>query len=293
MNSRRTLIGLIWLGLLSALLCLNEHQVAAQNAQTPQAPMAGARRYPKHPQAPEDVLDRGKATFGVSCAFCHGADARGGEVGPNLIRSAVVLEDQNGELIAPIVHGGRVQQGMPRIDITDSQISDVAAWLHNFNPQGTGALPDEHINIVTGDAKSGEAYFKKTCASCHSATGDLAGIGTRITDPKALQQTWLLPGGGGGRVPGPYSATSLGLHIPPDTVTVTLADGKKVTGDLVSVSDFFVSLSTEDGGPQTFSRNGDMPKVELHDPLAPHRQLIPKYADKDIHNVTAYLVTLK
>jgi cytochrome c oxidase cbb3-type subunit 3 len=292
----------ILLGIFLGCLYLVENQVVAQNPTAPQAPTANAaggaapvaqpRAYPIHPKAPQDVLNRGKATFGVSCAFCHGSDARGGEVGPNLMRSAVVLEDQNGELIAPIVHGGRAAQGMPRVDITDAQILDVAAWLHDFNPIGKGVQFNEVINIVTGDAKAGEVYFKKTCGSCHSATGDLAGIGSRIATPKTLQQTWLLPGGGG-RAPGAYSAAQLGLHIPPATVTVTLANGKKVTGNLVDVSDFYVGLTTADGGLQGFRRDGDSPKVELHDPIAAHRELIQKYTDKDIHNVTAYLVTLK
>ena len=105
-------------------------------------------------------------------------------MGPNLLRSAVVLEDKNGELIAPIVHGARAQQGMPRVDITDAQITEVAAWLHHFNATGKTVMYQDKINIVTGNAKAGEVYFQKTCGSCHSATGDLAAIGSRIADPK-------------------------------------------------------------------------------------------------------------
>jgi cytochrome c oxidase cbb3-type subunit III len=281
------------LGAVLGAFYLAQLQVTAQSAPASQATPsqavpaapARARSYPKRPQAPQDVLDRGKTAYDVNCAFCHGEDARGGEVGPNLLRSAVVLEDQNSELITPIVHGGRLQQGMPRINITDGQISDIAAWLHNFNPIGKGVQFHEPINIVTGDAKAGEAYFQKTCGACHSATGDLAGIASRIAVPKMLQQTWLLPGAGSAHVPG--------LHVPPIGVTVTLANGKKVTGDLVSVSDFYVGMVTPGGEPRSFARDGDVPKVELHDPLAGHRELLPKYRDNDIHNVTAYLVTLK
>jgi len=303
--------GFLLSSLVLGSLYLIEYHVAAQNPPAPQtqpgqaAPagdvrgVAGVipgshREYPKRPQAPQAVIDRGKSTFGVSCAFCHGSDARGGEIGPNLLRSAVVLEDQNGELIAPIVHGGRVQQGMPRIDLNDTQISDVAAWLHNFNPVGKGAIAYEDINIVTGDPKAGEVYFKKTCSSCHSLTSsEIAGIGTRIPVAKTLQQTWLLPGGGGERGSAAYSSSSLGLHVPPATVTVTTPDGKTVTGDLVSVSDFYVGLTGADSRLEGFRRDGDVSKVELHDPLAAHRDLIQKYTDKDIHDVTAYLVTLK
>jgi len=253
----------------------------------------GGAAYPQHAQADPAQIARGKLLFGVNCTFCHGSDARGGEVGPNLLRSAVVLQDQNGELIAPIVHGGRAQQGMPRVDISDEQIKEVAAWLHHFNATGKTVMYNSaEINILTGNAQAGAAYFQKTCASCHSVSGDLAGIGSRIAEPKTLQQTWLLPGGEGGGS-GRYSAKALGLHIPPITVTVTLPSGKTIEGNLVSISDFYVGLTNETDGSRGFRRDGDLPKVEIHDPLAPHRELLQKIADRDVHDVTAYLVTLQ
>jgi cytochrome c oxidase cbb3-type subunit 3 len=290
--------GAIWLAALLGSLFLVQSQVTAQNQNGRKDPGTIAIKgqtldFPDRPKYPQEVIDRGKTTYGVSCSFCHGSDARGGEVGPNLLRSAVVLQDQNGELIAPIVHGGRAQQGMPRVDITDEQIKEVAAWLHHFNATGKTVMYDSaEISILTGNAEAGAAYFQKTCASCHSATGDLAGIGSRITEPKTLQQTWLLPGGEGGGS-GRYSAKALGLHVPPITVTVTLPNGKKIEGNLVSISDFYVGLTNETDGPQGFRRDGDIPKVEIHDPLAPHRELVQKIADKDVHDMTAYLVTLK
>jgi cytochrome c oxidase cbb3-type subunit 3 len=246
--------------------------------------------YPARPKAPQEVLDRGKGTFGVNCAFCHGSDAGGGEVGPNLLRSSVVLEDQSGELIAPIVHGARVDRGMPRIDLTDAQISDVAAWLHSLRVASRTAA-DETINIVVGDPSAGEVAFQKTCSSCHSVTGDLKGFASKMANPKTLQQTWMLPGGGGR---GGFGAGAPSpLHVPPTTVTVTLPGGQKVTGKLGRIDDFYVGLTEADGTVQGFSRMGDVPKVEIHDPLAPHRELLRTYTDKQIHDITAYLVTLK
>jgi cytochrome c oxidase cbb3-type subunit 3 len=250
--------------------------------------------YPDRPKAPQEVLDRGKAIYGVSCAFCHGSDAGGGEIGPNLLRSGVVLEDQNGELISPIVHGARVDKGMPSIDITDAQIADVVAWLHSLHVASRTNTPVVAINIVTGDANAGRAFFQKTCASCHSATGDLKGIATRFPDPKVLQQTWLLPEGGGGRgSAGLVSPPPHGLHVPPLTVTVFLPNGQKVDGELTRIDDFYVGLKESDGTVRGFTREGDTPRVELHDSLAPHRQLLHTYTDKNIHDLTAYLVTLK
>jgi mono/diheme cytochrome c family protein len=230
----------------------------------------------------------------VSCAFCHGSDAAGGEVGPNLLRSSVVLQDESGELIAPIVHGSRLDKGMPRVELTDAQISDVAAWLHSLKVASRTDPNENNIDIVRGDAKAGEVYFQKTCASCHSATGDLKDFAAQMPNPKTLQQTWLLPGGGGGRGPGGFAAPPLpGLHVPAVTVTVTLPTGEKVEGVMSRIDDFYVGLTQADGTIRGFSRMGGVPKVEIHDPLAPHRELLGKYQDKDIHDVTAYLVTLK
>ena len=229
------------------------------------------------------MVAKGKALFGVNCAFCHGVDARGGSGGTNLIRAELVLNDKDGELIGPVVRGGR--EGMPKFDLSPAQISEVAAFIHSFRVGGYDISRMTPETIVTGDATAGEAYFTKTCGGCHSVTGDLKGIAARVTDPKALQQTWLMPGsgrGGGGGGRGPVT-----------TVTVTAAGGKVTKGRLVRIDDFLVTLIDEEGAPRTFTREGDMPKVELHDPLKPHRDLLPKYEDKNIHDVTAFLVTVK
>jgi cytochrome c oxidase cbb3-type subunit 3 len=285
-----TAVGVIVGGALLGCFCVAGMQISAQTP-TPAPAAVRPLKYPDRQKAPQEVLDRGKATYGVNCAFCHGSDAGGGEVGPNLLRSGVVLEDQNGELITPIVHGGRVNQGMPRVDISDAQIADIAAWIHSIRVFSGEQLPEVPINIVTGDAAAGKVYFQKTCASCHSATGDLKDIGTIIPNPKILQQTWLLPGGGGGRSGAPNAPP--GVHVSPTTVTVSLPGGEKVDGELLRIDEFYVGLRLPDGSERSFRRVGDLPKVEIHDKLAPHRELITKYTDKDIHNITAYLVTLK
>ena len=142
-------------------------------------------------------------------------------------------------------------------------------------------------SIVVGDAKAGEAYFASKCGSCHSPTGDLRGLATRIADPRLLQQTWLMPGSGAGRGAGPV------VSVPATTVTVTLASGERVEGKLDRIDDFTVSLTTADGTRRSFRTDGNTPKVEIHDPLQPHRDLWRTYSDTDIHNVTAFLVTLK
>jgi cytochrome c oxidase cbb3-type subunit 3 len=232
------------------------------------------------------MIARGQALYGVNCQFCHGSDARGGEGGPNLLRSELVLNDQNGELIAPVVQNGRIDQGMPKFPMTTAQVADIAAFLHNFRVAGYDASRMKPPTILVGDAAAGEAYFKTKCGSCHSATGDLKGIATKYPEPRDLQQFFLMPGGGGrGR-----GATG---NVPPTTVTVTLGSGQKEEGRLVRIDDFLVTLADADGTQRSFRREGDRPKVEIHDPLEPHKALLRVYSDKDIHNLTAYLVTLK
>jgi cytochrome c oxidase cbb3-type subunit 3 len=232
------------------------------------------------------MIERGKALYGVNCQFCHGSDARGGEGGPNLIRAEIVLNDQNGELIAPVIQNGRIDQGMPKFPMTNAQAADVAAFIHSFRVAGYDNSRMKPPTILVGDAAAGETYFKAKCATCHSVTGDLKGIGAKFAEPRDLQQMFVMPGGGGRGRGAP-------ANVPPTTVTVTLASSQKAEGRLVRVDDFIVTLADADGTQHTFRREGDKPKVEIHDPLKPHKDLLRIYSDKDIHNVTAYLVTVK
>jgi cytochrome c oxidase cbb3-type subunit 3 len=251
------------------------------NAQAPgrrSRPGGNSAAFPQRPPADAAALQRGKALYGVNCNFCHGSDARGGEGGPNLLRSQLVLEDQTGDKIGPVIKNGRPEAGMPKFDMTPAQIADVAVYIHAFPVNNRDPARFPPPSILTGDAKAGGAYFAAKCTSCHSVTGDMKGISSRITEPKTLQNAIVMPGGRG---------------VPAMTVTVTLPSGQKTEGKLVRIDDFTVNLVTADGIPHTFRRDGDTPKLEIRDPLQGHRDLLGIYTDKDIHNLTAYLVTLK
>jgi cytochrome c oxidase cbb3-type subunit III len=246
-----------------------------------------ANAFPQHDKADQATIDRGKALYGVHCNFCHGSDARGGEGGPNLLRSDLVLNDKYGEAIAVVVQNGRGE--MPRLNLTNEQVSDVAAFIHSFRVGGYDVSRMVPPSILVGDAAAGERVFQAKCASCHSATGDLKGIASRIAEPKQLQNNFLMPGGGrGGRGGG-----GRGGGGPVTTVTVTMAGGGKLEGRLVRIDDFIVTLTDADGLQHTIRRDGDIPKVEITDPVKPHRDLLRTYSDTEIHNITAYLVTLK
>ena len=251
-------------------------------------PVAAQRRdFPVRPPGDPAAIERGRALYSVNCTFCHGVDIRGGDGGPSLLRSATVLDDRSGELISPVVREGRVDRGMPRFSFTDAQLKDVVEFLHSFTAAGYDVSRMKPPSILVGDAAAGEAFFRRSCASCHSPTGDLRGYAAKFGDEKQLQQTWLVPGSGG------RGAAPVKLDVPPTTVTVTLKSGEKVEGVLDRVDDFVVSLTDKDGTHRSFRLNGDTPKVDIHDPLQPHKDLLRVYTDTDIHNVTAYLATLK
>jgi cytochrome c oxidase cbb3-type subunit 3 len=250
------------------------------------------------------VIARGKTLFEINCRLCHGADLRGGDMGGvNLLRSNLVLTDQHGELILPVVHGGRQTPGMPPMppfpQIPDDDVKAIAEYIHSvaFTMRGQGNPPASAeavvLNIVVGDAAAGKRYFAAKCASCHSETGDLQGVAARYAEPVQLQNAWVSGGGAGGRGGRGRGGAAAAPNRRQVMVTVTAASGQKIEGRLERIDDFIVTLTPADGVPRSFTRNGDVPRVEVHDPLEAHRNLLPVYTDKDIHDVTAYLVTLK
>lgn len=278
---------------------ITETRFAAQTP--PPGPPAGRRRSgglvpgQQRPAGDPAQIERGKTLYGISCTGCHGADLRGGDLGgPNLLRSQVALSDQDGELIVPIILGSRQNMGMPAVPMSQPDAKAVATYVRSVIASiGTQGKPPSvgqaAPSILVGDAGAGQAYFAAKCGSCHSVTGDLQGIAARISDPKMLQNTWVAGGGRVGRGPAAQSTSKPRVA----TVVVTPVSGQTIEGRLVRIDDFFVTVGLEDGSVRTFPRDGDVPKVEVRDPLKAHRDLLAVYTDKDIHDVTAYLVTLK
>ncbi len=267
----------------------------------------GRGTFPAQQRALADAatIERGSALYDINCRICHGPDLRGGDMGGiNLLRSALVLNDQEGELIIPVVAQGRNTPGlppMPPLPLPPDQVKAVAAFIHSVAAKAAGQGgpppgPPVVLNIVVGDAAAGRKYFAANCASCHSATGDLQGLASRYPDAMQLQNTWVggaSAGGGRGGRGGPGADGPPARTPRPVTVAVTFAGGQRIEGRLDRIDDFIVILTQADGTQRTFRRAGSVPQVQITDPLAAHKQLLPKYTDKDIHDVTAYLVTLK
>ncbi len=267
-------------------------RTSAANAQTPAtstAPRQSAfnASQTRHPEDPAEVA-RGRTIYGLSCQACHGSDLRGGDMGgPNLLRSQVAMSDQHGENITPIIHGARQAQGMPNIGLNDADANAAAAYVRSMigSIKGQGMPPGElkPLNIIVGDAVHGQIFVAAHCASCHTGQASLDHIADKYSEPKLLQARWIT-GGHMAAVDAPGTKAA---------ATVTTMQGQSVTGTLLHIDDFLVSLQMPDGTEQSFRRSGPQPKVVLHDPMEAHRNMMATLTDSDIHDVTAYLVTLK
>lgn len=233
-----------------------------------------------------EAVERGTKDFVANCAFCHGSSATGGEGGPDLVRSVLVLHDEKGDKIGPVITNGR--KTMPKFPFSQAQIADISAFLHHQASAKANRMSYEIQNVITGDPNAGKAYFNAKCNSCHSSTGDLAGVAARY-DPVALQSRFLYP-----KTfywPGMPHA---GPEPKPVMVKVTLASGQSFNGTLKHVDDFSVALYDSDGEYHSWLREKNPGlKIELHDPLEGHAELIQQYSDSDMHNILAYLETLK
>lgn len=228
-------------------------------------------------QGPSAAVKRGQAQFQQSCGFCHAPDATGSGKAPNLLRSELVRHDENGNLIGPVIRYGRPSKGMPAIHLSDAQIANVIAYLRWRMQVSDRANPaDPKVitlrRLLTGDATAGKGLFEAKCAGCHSASGDLAGIAKKYP-PAELQARFLYP---------------------PDVkkkATITTPTGEQVKGELLYKDEFAVAVRDRDGVYHSWPA-GEV-ATNIDDPLAAHLKLLHTYTNPDVHNLFAYLETLK
>jgi cytochrome c oxidase cbb3-type subunit III len=265
----------IGVGMVAGAFLLGIPRVALR-AQEPK-PAHVSRQAKAAALAADPAVERGHKQFVQSCAFCHGPDATGGRA-PDLMRSSLVAHDVKGDLIGVVVHQGRPDKGMPALPLSDDQVADIAAFLHAraAEAMASSEVPEGYAveRLLTGNAEAGKAYFNGAggCSACHSPTGDMAAAVSK------------------------YSALDLETHmLYPEghhkTVEVTLPSGEKIEGPSAHVDDFEVALRDGSGWYRSFAR--DQVKVEVKDRLAAHRELLDKLSQSDIHNLFAYLQSLK
>lgn len=230
------------------------------------------------PPPDKTMVARGAALFERSCAFCHGPHARGAE-GPDLITSEEVLTDSRGEKLVPFLKAGRPAKGMPSFaTMTDEQLTDIAEFLHQQVEDVANRGAYHLLNIVVGDPAKGRAYVNAHCMQCHTPQ-TFAHIAGKFRTPDRLQRGWIWPER--------YGHPSLAV-----TAVVTLPDGGTIRGTVMRVSDFYITLVDSAGQTRTIAR-GPRVSVQIKDPLAAHEAIIMHLRNGDMHNVTAYLETLK
>jgi mono/diheme cytochrome c family protein len=224
------------------------------------------------------LVEAGSALFHQNCAFCHGRDTMGGETGPDLTRSKLVHADVGGDKISEVVRNGRPEKKMPAFNFSNQELLSLAAYIHSQAKKAAsmkgGRRGVDVADLQTGNVEMGKQYFNGAggCAKCHSPSGDLAGIATRY-EGLQLEERMLYPRGA------------------KSSVTVTLPSGRKVAGTLGYLDEFVVGLRDSDGVYHSWP----VAKVKyaVDSPVEAHVDLFSKYTDADIHNLMAYLQTLR
>lgn len=249
------------------------------------SPSPAAKPRPKPAEIatyPAAQVETGELRYVSQCGFCHGRDASGGDSGPDLTRSEIVAADYRGDKIGPFLNTGRPDAGMPSFHMDDQEVQAIATFIHTqankFAALGGGRRTVDPTDLSTGNAQDGRAYFNGVggCSACHSVTGDLAGVATRYQGLTLLQRM-LYPSG----QPSP---------APPKAI-FTLPSGQTIVAPLVAEDEFSVTVLDPLGARQTYAR--DAVKVRIDDPLSAHFAQLGKYTDPAMHNVFAYLQTLK
>jgi cytochrome c oxidase cbb3-type subunit 3 len=227
----------------------------------------------------QSPVEAGQSLFLQNCAFCHGKDAGGGESGPDLTRSKLVAEDAAGDKIGLVVHNGRADKGMPAFgSLSDKDIGDLATFIHSQKTKAErkqGARKGVDVSdLQTGNAEAGKKYFNGagTCSGCHSASNDLAGVATRFQGLQ-LEQRMLYP------------------RDVKSKVTVTLASGQTIAGTVAYQDEFTLGMRDGEGVYRSWPVSDVKFKVDA--PVQGHVALFEKYTDADIHNLMAYLQTLR
>jgi len=267
----------------AALLCaapgaFAQNPSEASPAARPVPPTAIPQEY-----TPE-LVATGRTRFAANCGFCHGPETTGGSGGADLTRSELVAQDERGNRLGPFVRAGRAEAGMPAFPtLTEPELSSIVAFIHDQKTKAESATGGRRFvdvaDLATGNARAGRRYFVSNCSSCHSATGDLAGIASRV-EGLALLRRMLYPVG-----------QQPGTPARKPTAIVTTPDGEKITGEVASRDEFTIAVTDADGRYRSWPV--ERVSFTISDPLEAHVAQLARYTDAAMHDVLAYLHTLR
>ena len=172
---------------LCVLVCavtLAAGSLAGQSPSAPSRPGARAGYDVEYigPPLPDPVMQQAKETYVVfGCAYCHGVTLTPRGEAADLMHSALVGADTNGDTIAALLRAGIPRTAklspMPQFsDLSDRQLHDIARYIHYARQQGRYREIVE-AKTAPGDPAAGGSYFAQNCSSCHAA--DLNGIGKK------------------------------------------------------------------------------------------------------------------
>jgi mono/diheme cytochrome c family protein/type 1 glutamine amidotransferase len=247
----------------------------ASPASVPPPPTATPQTYP-----PEQVA-AGRPMFSAQCGFCHGRDAMGGETGPDLTRSPLVAEDVRGDKLAPVIRNGRTDKGMPGFPLSEADMTAIVAFIHDTKDKAAslsgGRRAVDVADVLTGSVEEGRRYFDRACTQCHSPGGDFAGLAKRLEGLPLLQRMLY---------PAPTADKPSRAKV-----VVTRPSGDTVSGTLAYRDEFTIALTDASGAYRSFAAH--QVKFTVNDPLQAHVEQLGKYTDKDMHDVLAYLHSLK
>lgn len=243
----------------------------------PQVTVGNQGPIPEHAKFSALQIDGGSTSFVQNCAFCHGRDAAGGEAGPDLTHSNLVSSDKDGEALSPVIRNGRPDKGMPKFNLPDTDTVNLIAFIHNQQDKALSTSGNRKgvspADLLTGNVAAGKKYFEGEggCTKCHSETS-LAGVATRNTGLR-LEEQMLYPRG-----------------VKPK-ITVKTKSGETIIGTVDHQDEFTIAMTDTAGNYRSWPVGAI--SFQIQDPSEAHVTALSKYTDDDIHNLYAYIQTLK
>jgi cytochrome c oxidase cbb3-type subunit 3 len=222
--------------------------------------------------------NQGAQIFSSNCAYCHGADGRGGRA-PAIATLPKVIARSNHDLIG-IVHKGEPDQGMPGFpDLGDDGTKAVVQYLRKLQ----GVTAQGPTAKLSGDPDAGRAIFfgKGQCSTCHMIQGkggfmasELTSYGRSRTAEEILQAIV--------KPDAELQPTSRVMHV-------RTKAGQSLTGVVRAEDNMNITLQTQDGRYHFLSRS-NLAAVEYSDHSLMPRDYGTRLTSRELDDLVAFLI---